>query len=204
MKNIISFLIILIFGAFVFFIGWTQIKVKPGTVGVVESKTGGINSQLIIPGNFSWHKEFLIPTNANINKFEYKPYNGTKTITGSRGQGADFSFSFRISLSYEPQIIISLLKDNKISNQQDFEEYLDSVAAYLAQRSADYYMNMFSKNSDFTPESVTLSELTSAIAYYKEYPEFDINVLALTSYKLPYNSISAVSSIYSSAEGSEL
>ena len=119
MKNIISFLILLIFAAFVFFIGWTQIKVKPGTIGVVESKTGGINSNLIIPGNFSWHKEFLIPTNASINKFEYKPYNGTKTITGTRGQGGDFSFSFQISLSYEPQIIINLLKDNKISNQQD-------------------------------------------------------------------------------------
>ena len=187
MKNLISFFIILIFAGAVFFIGWTQIKVKPGTIGVVESKTGGIDSKLIIPGNFSWHKEFLIPTNAQINTFEYKPYNAVKTVTGTKGTGVDFSFSFQISISYEPQLLLDLLQNNTISNHEDFETYLDGVAAYLAQRATDYYMNRLAKSSDFSPESVTLSELLSSIAYYKEYPQFDINVLALTAYKLPYS-----------------
>ena len=181
MKNFICFLILLIFGAFVFFVGWTQIRVKPGSIGIVQSKTSGISSKIIIPGKFSWHKEFLIPTNAQIEKFEYKPYNGTKTISGKRNNG-DFSFTFQISLSYEPELIADLLNDNKISNQQDFESYLDGVAAYLAQRSADYLITKFYQTPYYSPQSVTISELVSAIAFYKDYPDFDINVLTITDY----------------------
>ena len=186
MKNFICFLIILIFCGFIFFVGWTQIKVKPGNIGIVQSKTSGINKKPVIPGTFSWHKEFLIPTNAQINKFEYKPYNGTKTISGKRSSNYDYSFTFQISLSYEPELIIDLLTDNKISNQDDFEQYLDGTAAYLAQRAADYYLSRLAQNQSFAPESVTISELTSAIAFYKDYPDFDINVLAVTDYKLPF------------------
>ncbi len=189
MKNFICFLILLIFGAFVFFIGWTQIKVKPGTIGIVQSKTSGISSKIIIPGQFSWHKEFLIPTNAQIEKFEYKPYNGTKTITGKRGTNSDFSFTFQISLSYEPELIADLLTNNKISNQEDFESYLEGVASYLAQRAADYMLIKFNQTPYFSPQSVTISELVSAIAFYKDYPDFDINVLAITDYT--YNSSEA-------------
>lgn len=186
MKNLICFIILLIFAAFIFFVGWTQIKIKPGNIGVVQSKTSGINEKPVIPGNFSWHKEFLIPANAQINKFEYKPYNGTKTISGKRSVNYDYSFSFQISLSYEPELIIDLLKENKISNQEDFEQFLDSTAAYLAQRAADYYLSKFAQKQTFSPESVTITELTNALAFYKEYPDFDINVLALTDYKLPF------------------
>lgn len=186
MKNFIAFIIVLIFAAFVFFLGWTQIKVKPGNIGVVQSKTGGVNSKPIIPGNFSWHKEFLIPSNAQINNFEYKPYNASKTISGKRSVNYDYSFTFQISLSYEPELIPDLLKDNKISNQEDFEKYLEATASYLAQRAADYYLSKYAQNQNFAPESITISELTSALAFYKEYPDFDINVLALTDYKLPF------------------
>ena len=188
MKNLICFLIVLIFVAFLFFVGWTQIKVKPGNIGIVQSKTSGISSKIIIPGKFSWHKEFLIPSNAQIEKFEYKPYNGTKTITGKRAS-TDFSFTVQISLSYEPELIADLLKDNKISNQQDFESYLEGVAAYLAQRAADYLIVKFNQTPYYSPQSVTISELVSAIAFYKDYPDFDINVLALTDYV--YNSSEA-------------
>ena len=190
MKNLICFLIVLIFAAFLFFVGWTQIKVKPGNIGIVQSKTSGISSKIIIPGKFSWHKEFLIPSNAQIEKFEYKPYNGTKTITGKRAS-TDFSFTFQISLSYEPELIADLLKDNKISNQQEFESYLEGVAAYLAQRAADYLIVKFNQTPYYSPQSVTISELVSAIAFYKDYPDFDINVLALTDYV--YNSSEAAS-----------
>ena len=188
MKNFICFLILLIFAAFVFFVGWTQIKVKPGSIGIVQSKTSGISNKIIIPGKFSWHKEFLIPTNAQIEKFEYKPYNGNKTVKGKR-LNTDYSFTFQISLSYEAELIADLLKDNKISNQEDFENYLDGVASYLAQRATDYLISKFSQNPYYSPQSVTISELVSNLAFYKDYPDFDINVLALTDYV--YNSSEA-------------
>lgn len=182
MKNLICFIILLLFAGFVFLVGWTQIKVKPGYIGVVESKTGGIDKDIIIPGSFSWHKEFLIPTNARINTFENKPYNCTKTISGKRYGGSDYSFTFQISLSYLPQLIVDLMKENKISSQEDLNEYLDGVAAYLAQRASELYLSKFVQNPAFIPESITITELTNSIALYKEYPDFDINILALTGY----------------------
>lgn len=188
MKNFICFLILLVFGGFVFFLGWTQIKVKPGNIGVVQSKTGGVSKNLVIPGKFSWHKEFLIPKNAELQSFEYKPYNGTKTINGRRGSG-DFSFTFQISLSYEPELIVRLLQENRISNQEDFEIYLEGVASYLAQRASDLLISKFVQTPFFSPQSLTISELVSALAFYKEYPDFDINVLAITDYS--YNSSEA-------------
>ena len=193
MKNFICFLILLIFCGFVFFVGWTQIKVKPGNIGIVQSKTSGISSKIIVPGKFSWHKEFLIPTNAQIEKFEYKPYNGIKTVTGNRGSAGSFSFTFQISLSYEVELIADLLKDNKISNQEDFDSYLDGVASYLAQRAGDYLISKFNQNPYFSPQSVTISELVSSLAFYKDYPDFDINVLALTDYSYNVSSTSEAS-----------
>ena len=109
-------------------------------------------------------------------------YNGEKTITGKRGSAGDFSFTFQISLSYEPELIADLLHDNKISNQNDFENYLDGVASYLAQRATDYLLTKFNQTPFYSPQSVTISELVSNIAFYKDYPDFDINVLALTDY----------------------
>ena len=189
MKNFICFIILLIFAGFVFLVGWSQIKVKPGYIGVVESKTGGLDKDLIIPGSFSWHKEFLIPGNAEIKKFENKPYNCTKTISGKRLQGRDYSFTFQISLSYLPQVITDLLLENRISSQEDLNEYLDGVAAYLAQRASELYLSRFIQDQAFMPESLTITELTNSIALYKEYPDFDINILALTAYSFSGDSL---------------
>lgn len=198
MKNFICFIIILLFAGFVFFTGWTQIKVKPSNIGVVQSKISGISDDLVIPGNFSWHKEFLIPTNAVLNQFEYKPFNTEKTISGKRTSYnnpdslenvLDYSFTYKISLSYTPEVILDLLKENTISNQGDFETYLEGVCAYLSQRATDYYLIKYRDDYLFNPESVKFEELLNAISFYKEYPQFDINFFAISDYKLPYYSV---------------
>lgn len=200
MKNLICFLIFVIFCGVVFFTGWTQIKVKPDTIGIVQSKTGGINQKPVIPGQFSWHKEFLIPTNAEINKFKNQPFNTTKTISGKRTAFSsenysnikdilDYQFTFQISLSYTPDVLVNLINENIISNQEDLEKYLDGVSAYLAQRTANYFLQELNKNPDFRPEEIRLIDLLGYIGFYKEYPDFDVTVLALNNYKLPYYSI---------------
>lgn len=186
MKNFISFLIVLIFAAVVFAIGWTQIRVKPGYIGIVESKTGGVDTDIIIPGNFSWHKEFLLPTNARINIFENKPYTTTKTISAKRSAELEYSFSFQITLSYIPELIVDLMQDNTISNQEDLTNYVDGICAYIAQRCSEYYLLKFQQDSMFIPESVTISELTNFITLYKEYPDFEVDLIALTSYTYSY------------------
>ena len=104
MKKIISFFILLIFFGAVFFIGWTQIKVKPDSYAIVISKTSGVDPNPVIPGEFSWHWQFLIPTNAELKIFSINPVNAKKTISGSVTnpnsiQNIDYSFDFAISLT---------------------------------------------------------------------------------------------------------
>jgi hypothetical protein len=83
-KKLTSFLecllILIAFGGFVFFIGWTQFKIEPNNVGILISKTSGINNKPIYPGTFSWHWEFLIPTNAQLKMFTQEPYIISKEV----------------------------------------------------------------------------------------------------------------------------
>ncbi len=197
MKNRIAFLILLIFGGCVFYFGWTQIKIKPDTCGIVQSKIGGINDKIVIPGEFSWYWDFLIPSNAKLNVFEMKPYNTTKKISGnfqsydSNGSYNDYLnyyFDYSISFSYTPEAILHLLKENYISDNEDFKIYLDNAAASLAQIASDYFLKRSAADSSFNPQSVKRDELVAAIASYKDFPELDLTIFSLTDFKLPnYN-----------------
>ena len=197
MKSKIAFFLLLIAAGFVFYLGWTQIKIKPGTFGIIQSKIGGIRTKAVVPGEFSWSWDFLIPTNAKLNVFESKPVNKTTKISGNfqsydlNGNYSDYLnyyFNFSISLSFTPEAIVSLLKDNYISDDEDLHAYLSNVADSLAQMAADYYLRRSMADSSFNPQSVKRDELISAIASYKDFPEIDVTIFALTDFKLPnYN-----------------
>ncbi len=198
MKNRIAFLILLIFGACVFYFGWTQIKIKPDTCGIVQSKIGGINDKIVIPGEFSWYWDFLIPSNAKLNVFDMKPYNTTKKISGNfqsydvNGNYNDYLnyyFDYSISFSYTPEAILHLLKENYISDNEDFKTYLDNAAASLAQIASDYFLKRSAADSSFNPQSVKRDELVAAIASYKDFPELDLMIFSLTDFKLPNYSL---------------
>lgn len=197
MKNSLSFFILLLFSGCIFYLGWTQIKVKPDSCGIVQSKIKGIHDEVVIPGEFSWYWDFLIPTNAKLNVFTMKPYNSNKKISGNfqsydlNGNYSDYMnyyFNFSISLSYTPEALLNLLKENYISNNEDLVQYLENAADYIAQKAADYYLTRSASDSSFNPQSLKRDELILAISSYKDFPEIDVTILALTDYKLPnYN-----------------
>ena len=72
-KLIIITLIVLVCAAAVFFFGWTQFSVPAGKYGVMLSKSGGYYPQAVIPGNFTWRWERIVPTNAQILVFDLTP-----------------------------------------------------------------------------------------------------------------------------------
>lgn len=213
MKSKIAFFILLIAAGFVFYLGWTQIKIKPGTFGVVQSKIGGINQKAVIPGEFSWNWDFLIPTNAKLTVFDSKPVNKTTKISGNfqsydlNGNYSDYLnyyFNFSISLSFTPEAVVSLLQENYVSDDEDLHAYLSNVADSLAQMAADYYLRRSMADSSFNPQSVKRDELISAIASYKDFPEIDVTIFALTDFKLPnYNLYNKQKNMISPFESSE-
>lgn len=198
MKKFLACVFILaIFAGAVFYIGWTQFKVRADSVGVVISKTNGIEKNPVKNGEFSWYWQFLLPTNATIKKFSIKPLNVTKNISGELPSGAiystvyssadnfSYSFDFSISVTVAPEMLPDLIEKNVITDNEDLAAYLNNAADSLAQLAADYILKKSHENPSFRPESIRRDDLLKSIQVYKEFPEIDVSVFAVTSSKIP-------------------
>ena len=196
-KFLVCVFILAVFTGVVFYKGWTQFRVKPNQIGIVISKTHGIDETPVVNGKFSWHWQFLLPTNAEVRTFEIKPVNVSKTVNGTLPSGDayaalynadklfDYSFSFDISLTVSPEAVVELVSLNKITNDTDLEAYLEGAAATLAQLASDFILKRASENPYFRPESLRREEILKGIQIYREFPEIDVSTFALTQIKLP-------------------
>lgn len=195
-KFLISLFILIIFSAVVFFFGWTQYRVKPKEFGVVISKTDGIDETPVENGKFSWYWQFLLPTNAVLKTFNVEPVFVTKQIKGTLPSGDfyasynpketfDYSFEFSMSLTVSEHDVIQLLKENKISNQDDLQQFINHSADTIAQLAADFYLKKIQENPKFRLESVKRDELLRAIKFYEDCPLIELMNFSLISSKVP-------------------
>jgi hypothetical protein len=139
-KFFIVVFILLALGGTVFFSGWVQLKVPPGSYGVLRSKTHGIDGSLIREGEFRWVWFRLIPTNTDIQVF--RPPRAERRInrrgtlpsaelyTGFAAVDADFSYEFDAELSFliDADSLIPLVRERDIRNQEELEAYAASLA----------------------------------------------------------------------------
>lgn len=196
-KFLISLFILAVFSGFVFYVGWTQIKIAPDEVGVVVSKTKGIDEEIVQPGVFSWKREFLLPTNAELKTFSIKPLTLEKEVSGelpsgniysaASGSMDTFSYKFKITISVtvSPESLVDLLKLNKITCNEDLSVYLSAAADTITQLTGDYFLKKAMDNPDFRVESVRKDDLLRGIQIYREFPEIEISALAITYSKIP-------------------
>lgn len=198
MKKFLACVFILaVFSGVVFYFGWTQFRVKPDTIGIVVSKTNGIDDKPVLNGEFAWHWQFLLPTNATLKSFQIKPVNSKKTITGTLPSGDayasiygaeglfNYSFTFDISLTVSPEAVVELMKLNKITDDADLAAYLEGAAGTLAQHAANFILSKAQDNPDFRVESLRREEILRGIQIYKDFPEIDVSVFSIQSSKLP-------------------
>ena len=209
MKKFLACVFILaVFSGVVFYFGWTQFRVKPDTIGIVVSKTNGIDDKPVQNGEFAWHWQFLLPTNATLKTFHIKPVNAVKTISGVLPSGAayaaiygaqglfDYSFTFEILLTLSPEAVVELMQQNKITDDSDLTAYLEGAAATLAQKAANYILTRAEANSSFRVESLRRDEILRGIQIYKDFPEIDVSVFAIKTSKLPdYNMYKKISNM---------
>lgn len=196
-KFFVCLIILAIFGTFVFFVGWTSIRVKPEQVGVVISKTGGVSEIPVENGKFVWHKEFLLPTNAVLKCYSLEPVTVKKQVSGSLASGEIYSavlnssnnfsydFSYSLSLSITAEDLIALIKANKVKSQEDLTAYMETAGDIFAQLITDYILKKAEENPRFQVESIRRDDLTRAIRIYLECPEVELSLFAITSSKLP-------------------
>ncbi len=139
MKKILPVMaILLVFGMIIFFAGWIQFFIPVGNYGVLVSKTGGVNPNPVLPGQFRWHWERLLPTNTQILTFTPHPVRKTikledelpsSIIYRSLLEGnPSFSWKFEIEVTgiIVPERLISLVRDLKIHTQDELDQWVDT------------------------------------------------------------------------------
>ncbi len=136
-------IVIILFTAAIFSIGWIQLWTEKGdSCTVMISKTSGIYEEPIVNGSFNWRWERLIPSNVVLESFEINRGTYSKSYT-EKLDGADFygsltstDFSYSIDLSVnitaEPEEILKLCKKKIIKNDSDLTEYCKGIVDSFA------------------------------------------------------------------------
>jgi hypothetical protein len=84
MKKFLGVLAILILlGGAAFFFGWAQLQVPAGSLGIIRSKTQGVDPRPVREGEFRWIWYKLIPTNVTI-----EVYTPQRIARAFRGAGS--------------------------------------------------------------------------------------------------------------------
>jgi hypothetical protein len=144
MKNFfVILLILLVLGGAVFFLGWAQFKVPPGTYGVMRSKTHGTDPRVLKEGEFRWVWYKLIPTNTEITAYTLEQAGGKLEASGELPSGsvyadlagvkADFTwnisgeFSFRLKSGALPR----LAEEHHLRDQSGLEALEEGEAGKI-------------------------------------------------------------------------
>jgi len=191
-KFLISLLIIVILAATVFLFGWVQLSVPPGQYGIINSKTHGIDQNLVRSGEFRWLWYKLIPTNVNISVFNLK-YNkfpisfnsmlpSGDTYSSFVGlTNADFSWNLQgeIGFNINPDMLISLAARHNFTDQEGYNTYLMNMAADI-QAITRRSLSSVADNPDRlellmsgAPDSLIESEIKEK---YREITDFTLSI----------------------------
>ncbi len=198
MKKIIAVLIILIaVSGAVFFIGWVQFLVEPGQCGVLVSKTGGVDSEPIQPGVFSWKWERLLPTNAQIRIFPMESQTFTKTVSDSLPSAKiysntfsdkpDFTYSMNceITIGISSSGLISLVKSQNIKDTAALQSYLDNTADSVSYSVMAWILSEAKKKDVFLPQNISTQNILKNIDAVSKYPYVIISSVSIKSIKIP-------------------
>lgn len=197
-KFIISLIILLIFGASVFFIGWVQIYVPVDSQAVLISKTGGVNDEVIKAGDFTWRWERLLPTNTELRHFSLYPRNYTKTITGTL-PSADvykymiegepsfaYNFSVEMTINVKHEKLPELVRTIGLKDQAELETYISSQADTVARSVIQHVIEESINDVDYVVQtSLSDTELINAINAPSRFPYLDISSIKVNNVSLP-------------------
>ena len=130
----------MILGGAGFFAGWVQLTVPPGSYGIIESKTHGIDPIPVKSGEFRWIWYKLIPTNVQIAVFQLSPRKFPIEFNSSLPSGdnyasfaglgaADFSWSLKgeISFNINPDMLMTLVSQQKASDQHTLDAHIEEI-----------------------------------------------------------------------------
>ncbi|MCL2270818.1 MAG: hypothetical protein FWC24_05685 [Treponema sp.] len=174
-KFFVTLSVFIIIAALGLYFGWAQLGVPPDSYGLLRSKTHGIDTRLIKPGEFRWVWYKLIPTNATTVTFRLNPvhYELSAHNTLPSGKmyavfaGVDENFSWEInavfSFRLKPESLISLVTAYNIGTQDELAYYENDIAkqieAFLLRRiNTDDISSQLTEDLLFNGESPLLEQ----------------------------------------------
>ncbi|MGI9255864.1 MAG: hypothetical protein ACR2PY_02900 [Salinispira sp.] len=175
---IVSIILLLIAGGIIFFLGWTQLYVKPGDLVVIHTKTGGWQREIIRSGEFVWQWEAVFPTvqqryhfsdlhmTANIVFSETLP--SGETYRNYIPSSPDFTYAVEGEIEYHivPEKLPELA-ENEGLRPDTHEEYLESlgpdIQLLMNQHIPDIINRIQAENDDTSVITVFQSELDRII-----------------------------------------
>ena len=200
-KKRISVIILLIFFVVVFFFGWIQFAVPVGKYGVMMSKTGGINSDPIIPGEFRWQWEKLLPTNVTLFTFDPTPITKKISVTGELPSGTlygslleghpDFSWQIDVSVNarVSPTKLPVLVDRYAVRTQDELQSWvtdkLEEATNAVIRSTVFAVMNDPGKYGKLANDTSYVTEVVSEQLSQYGKQELDIVSVTPTAVKLP-------------------
>ncbi|MBQ3025553.1 MAG: hypothetical protein IJD23_09635 [Spirochaetaceae bacterium] len=197
-KFLISMFILIIFAGAVFFIGWGQFAVPAGSYGVMVSKTSGISQKTIVPGEFCWFWERLLPTNTSMRIFSIIPVTRTTTISGELPSADIYSpmlegspnFSYKFSVQTE-----LMMKSNYLPNfvrrtdakeNEQLQEYLNQQGDLIAQEVIQYILSKSLDNANNLMLLATdTEELKKGINADSKFKDLEISNITVKTAQMP-------------------
>jgi hypothetical protein len=146
MKKVLTILILLGLASAVFFLGWAQFEVPPGSYGVIRSKTHGTDGSVLRPGEFRWVWYKLIPTNTAIQVYTLAEQGFPVEIKGKLPSGdvysamaglrTDFSYEVKgsVSWSLRPEALPGLVERRNMVSQADLDAYTQKLSPEIESR----------------------------------------------------------------------
>jgi hypothetical protein len=79
-KALVVLIVLLVAGGAAFYFGWVQIRLPADACAVIFTKTGGFDSRVTMPGDFSWRWERLLPGNLTLYRYSLAPYRSRQEV----------------------------------------------------------------------------------------------------------------------------
>jgi len=142
-KFFTTLLVLIILAALGLFLGWAHLGVPPDAYGIIRSKTHGLDTRLIKPGEFRWIWYKLIPTNTTTTVFRLNPvtheFSARDTLPSGKvyaafaGLEEDFSWELRAIFSFNlrPEALVPLAASSNISSQEELVRHENDIAGQI-------------------------------------------------------------------------
>lgn len=142
-KMLVTLVLLFITGGVVFFSGWVQMDVPPGSWGVLRSKTHGTGETVIREGHFHWVWYKVIPRNVTVAVFQIRERSIPVEASGILPSGdvysamaglkTDFSYRFSLTILYrlKGESLPVLADRENLLTQEDLDNYTKKLSGEI-------------------------------------------------------------------------